>query len=98
MLSIIVLCFSYHWLTYDFSENEYPYKVYRLAHNLDFNSKHPCSNINENTKVIFLDSQYNKVLIDENSVQTRNLESFVNKDQSGIPIPKKFNIVSCKLD
>ncbi|WP_334320356.1 hypothetical protein [Gilliamella apicola] len=98
VLSIIVLCFSYHWLTCDFSENEYPYKVYRLAHNLDFNSKHPCSNIDENTKVIFLDSQYNKVLIDENSVQTRNLESFVNKDQSGIPVPKKFNIVSCKLD
>lgn len=98
VLSIIVLSFSYHWLTYDFSETEYPYKVYKLAHNLDFNPKHPCSNIDENTKVIFLDSQYSKVLIDENSVQTRNLESFVNKDQSGIPIPKKFNIVSCKLD
>ena len=69
-----------------------------FSHNLDFNPKHPCSNIDENTKVIFLDSKYNKVLIDENSVQTRNFESFVNKDKSDISIPKKFNIVSCKLD
>lgn len=98
ILSIIFLYFSYQWVNYDFSEAEYPHKVYRLAHNLDFNSKHPCSNIDENTRVIFLDSQYNKVLIDENSVQTKNLESFVNKDKSYVFIPNKFKIVSCKLD
>lgn len=98
ILSIVFLYFTYKWINYDFSETEYPNKVYRLAHNLDFNSKHPCSNIDENTKVIFLDAQYNKVLIDNNNVQTENLESFVDKDKSKVFIPDKFNIVSCKLD
>jgi len=56
ILSVIYYCPQpYHWLTYDFSETEYPYKVYKLAHNLDFNPMHPCTNIDENTKVIFLD-------------------------------------------
>ncbi|WP_218652008.1 hypothetical protein [Limnobaculum xujianqingii] len=96
--SITFLLFSYNWVKRDFSEDAYPSKIYRLAHILDFNSKHPCLNINKNTKVIFLDSAYNKVLVDENNIKTKNIESFINKDSSKVFIPKKFNIVFCKID
>jgi cation transport ATPase len=82
LLAIVVLLFSWKWINRDFSESKYSAKIYRLAHLLDFNSKHLCTNIKEGISVVFVGSDHSKVLVDLNSVQTHDIKSFVEGDQS----------------
>lgn len=96
VLAIIVLFVSWQWINRDFSEAQLPAKIYRLAHLLDFNSRHSCVNIKEGVNVVFVGSDHSKVLVDMSGVQTENIESFVDQKISGnIAIPKKFFYLPC---
>lgn len=95
-LAIVVLSISWRWMYHDFSEETFPKKIYRLAHELDFNSRHSCANIKEGVTVVFVGSDHSKVLVDVNIVQTENIESFVDPEISNnIAIPKRFFFLPC---
>jgi hypothetical protein len=96
VLSIVVLIFSWQWINRDFSEATYSSKIYRLAHILDFNSKHLCSNLKEGISVVFIGSDQSRALVDMSGIQTSNIESLVNSNISGIVnIPKTFFFMEC---
>ncbi len=95
-LAIIVLFVSWRWINRDFSDDQLSAKIYRLAHVLDFNSRHSCANIKEGVNVVFVGSDHSKVLVDMSGVQTETIESFVDQKISGnIAIPKKFFYLPC---
>lgn len=99
MLGSMVLMFSWHWINYDFSEKAIPAKIYRLAHSLDFNSRHSCTNIPNNVSVVFVGPDQSKVLVDINNVQTEDMESFINRRISdNVEIPKKFFFLPCQAE
>lgn len=99
ILTPIVLFFSWKWVNRDFSEQELPAKIYLLAHKLDFNSRHSCSNIKVGVNVVFIGSDQNKVLVDISNIQTKDIESFINsKISQSLPIPKYFFLLPCQLE
>lgn len=99
ILAVVVLVASWLWIARDFAEEEFPSKIYRLAHLLDFNSNHACANIQKGVSVVFVGSDHSKVLVDTNTIQTNNVESFVNKNfSSSVAIPKKFFYIACSPD
>lgn len=96
ILAIVVLFFSWQWINRDFSESALPAKIYRLAHALDFNSRHSCINVKENLSVVFVGADHSKVLVDMSGVQTEDIESFVNQElSSNVSIPKTFFFLPC---
>jgi len=96
VLAIAVLFFSWRWINRDFSEAAFPAKIYRLAHVLDFNSRHSCVNIKEGVSVVFIGPDQSKVLVDVSGVQTEDIESFVNPSvSSNVAIPKTFFLLPC---
>jgi len=96
VLAVVVLFASWQWINRDFSEAAFPSKIYRLAHILDFNSRHSCVNIKEGVSVVFVGSDQSKVLVDMSAVQTKDIESFVNKNiSSNVAIPKSFFYLPC---
>jgi hypothetical protein len=98
VLAVVFLFISWNWINRDFSEAAFPAKIYRLAHVLDFNSRHSCVNIKEGVSVVFVGSDQSKVLIDMSNTQTKDIESFVDpKISSEITIPKSFFLLPCNL-
>lgn len=96
LLATVVLFFSWKWIYHDFTDNEYPTKIYRLAHILDFNSRHSCTNIPQGVSVVFIGSNQSKVLVDTANIQTENIESFVDPKISGrINLPEKYYLLPC---
>jgi hypothetical protein len=96
VLAIVVLFTSWLWINRDFSEAAIPTKIYRLAHVLDFNSRHSCVNVREGVSVVFVGSDQSKVLVDMSGVQTEDVESFVNQSiSSNVVIPKSFFFLPC---
>lgn len=97
VLAIFLLGFSRTWMNRDFSESALPAKIYRLAHALDFNSRHVCINIKEGVKVAFVGSDHSRVLVDMSDVQTEDMESFINRNISdNVNIPKEFFFLPCE--
>jgi hypothetical protein len=98
LLAIVVLWFSWKWINRDFSESKYPAKIYRLAHLLDFNSKHLCANIAENANVVFVGSDHSKVLVDLNIVQTNDIKAFIEGDVSdGLVDRRRLAYLPCQF-
>jgi len=97
LLASVVLLFSWYWIIHDFSEDALPEKTYRLAHELDFNSRHACINLKDGVSVVFIGPDQSKVLADVNLVKTKNIESFINRSISNnIEIPKSFLVIACQ--
>ena len=96
VLAVIVLFASWRWINSDFSEKAFPAKIYRLAHVLDFNSRHSCVNVKDGVSVVFVGSDQSKVLVDMTGAQTEDIESFVNQNiSSNVAIPKNFFFLPC---
>ena len=98
VLSLTVFAYLFQWKRQDFSEEAMPAKVYRLAHLLDFNAKHECSNLADGQRVVFLGPEHSRVLVDEGYAQTDEIESFVNVEKSGeVIVPTRFAVMACDL-
>jgi hypothetical protein len=98
VLALVILLFSKKWVNTDFSEDVWPKKAYRLAHVLDFNTKHECTNIRSDLSVVFIGPEQARVLVDVSTTQTNDIESFVDARKSNeVHIPKKFYVVACEL-
>ena len=99
VLAIIVLGFSWRWLNNDFAEQALPAKIYILAHSLDFNLKHPCSNLQDGVNVVFVGSDHSKVLVDTNHIEVENIENFFDERiNANLVLPRKFMFSSCEID
>lgn len=99
ILAIVLLIFSWQWINRDFSAPALPRKTYRLAHLLDFNSRHSCINIKDGVSVVFVGSDHSKVLVDTSNVQTEDIESFVNRTISdNVEIPERFYFLPCQVE
>lgn len=97
-LATVILVVFWQWINHDFAEEALPTKIYRLAHTLDFNSRHSCANIKEGVSLVFVGTDQTKVLVDMSGVQTEDIESFVDPKLSvNLFIPKKFHFLSCNL-
>lgn len=94
LLTCILLFIFWGWLNDDLSPKKMPQKVYKLAHLLDFNAKHECSNIKIGTPVIFLGTSQNIVLADTNRVVESDVKSFF---KGNINIPESFFRLKCEL-
>lgn len=98
LLAGVILVFSWKWVETDFSNDVWPKKAYRLAHVLDFNKQHACRNLRKNLSVVFLGPDQARVLIDVNSAQTDDIESFVDARKSmDVSIPDRFYVLSCDV-
>lgn len=96
VLALFVLGFSWNWINRDFSDSALPTKIYILAHALDFNSHHSCVNIEDGVNVVFVGSDYSKVLVDTNHLQVEGIEAFFNSTNKDIMIPKSFSFMTCQ--
>lgn len=97
LLGLAVLGFSSHWVNNDFSAGAWSAKIYRLAHILDFNTRHSCANLRPGSSVIFLGNNQTRVLVDAGTAQTNDMESFVDAQRSQrIQIPTGFAILPCE--
>jgi hypothetical protein len=98
VLSLVVFGYVSRWMSRDFSEDAMPSKVYRLAHLLDFNAKYECVNLPKGRSVVFVGSDHTKVLFDGGSVETNDIETFVDVEKSrDIVIPERFYVVACEV-
>ncbi|EKP5434380.1 hypothetical protein P3N87_004627 [Salmonella enterica] len=82
LIYIIFTCiFSYFvlgWVYSNFNDDVLNKKVYSLAHQLDFNKKNPCSNLQDfEVSVIFLGPNQEKVLVDFNKEEMLTASSFL---------------------
>lgn len=82
LIYIIFTCiFSYFalgWVYSNFNDGVLNKKVYSLAHQLDFNKKNPCSNLQDfEVSVIFLGPNQEKVLVDFNKEEMLTASSFL---------------------
>ncbi|HBM1441688.1 TPA: hypothetical protein LUI45_004654 [Salmonella enterica subsp. enterica] len=82
LIYIIFTCiFSYFalgWVYSNFNDGVLNKKVYSLAHQLDFNKKNPCSNLQDfEVSVIFLRPNQEKVLVDFNKEEMLTASSFL---------------------
>ncbi|CAI9389643.1 MULTISPECIES: hypothetical protein [Citrobacter] len=82
LIYIIFTCiFSYFalgWVYSNFNDDVLNKKVYSLAHQLDFNQKNPCSNLQDfEVSVIFLGPNQEKVLVDFNKEEMLTASSFL---------------------
>lgn len=97
VLGVAVLLFSSHWVNRDFGADAWKAKIYRLAHALDFNSRHSCANVPADRAVIYLGSNQTRVLVDTATAQTDDMESFIDARRSQrIEIPTRFAILPCE--
>ncbi|EBE3721555.1 hypothetical protein B4R02_21770 [Salmonella enterica] len=82
LIHIFFTCiFSYFalgWVYSNFNDDVLNKKVYSLAHQLDFNKKNPCSNLQGvEVSVIFLGPNQDKVLVDFNKEEMLTASSFL---------------------
>ena len=70
--------FALGWVDSNFNDDLLNKKVYSLAHQMDFNNKNPCSNLQDlEVSVIFLGPNQDKVLVDFNKEEILTASSFL---------------------
>lgn len=94
MLTIALLYSTATWVVQDFSNDEWPFKVYLLAHALDFDGKYSCIGVPPGLSVVYIGGNQDKVLVDVNRPDTANIEDFIDR-HGNMLLPKQFRIMPC---
>lgn len=94
LVSCVVMGFYWGWGGNRLSDERLPELAYKLAHVLDFNSKHTCANVPANDAVVFIGSSQNVVLTDPNRIQIESLQAFFEED---LYVPASFAREACAL-
>ncbi len=82
-----------------FPDDAMPYKAYRLGRALDFDSSHTCTNVQPGAAVLFIGPDQAHVLVDENAIDTPDLETFVIAGPAtDADPPKTFSRVRCQTE
>jgi len=93
ILSWMLAMKLFSWSSDEFNEERLREKSYILSHQLDFNNKHTCSNLEQGTSVVYLGNSQNIVLADENKVNINGMKDFFN---GHVNIPYKFEKTHCE--
>lgn len=95
VISLLFIGWCIH-LNDSLTDKALPKKIYRLAHILDFNTKHTCKNLPGSAAVIFMGDEQAKVLVDETIFLESSLQNFLTPaDEDDIVIPPNFPQVAC---
>lgn len=91
-LGCVLMYNGWAWSSHELSEESLPGKVYMMAHALDFNSNHECSNLKEGVPVVFLGPAQNDILADAYKVNGMDFRTFFN---TKIDVPEQFYRMKC---
>ncbi|MFI8373471.1 hypothetical protein ACIGCH_05155 [Pseudomonas helleri] len=94
LFACLVMGFYFGWGGNRLSAERLPEVAYKLAHVLDFNSKHSCANVPGNAAVIFIGPSQNVVLTDNHRVDVDSVQAFFEED---LQVPAFFARVECAL-
>jgi hypothetical protein len=92
-VSGVILYFGWGWSHDQIADSRVPEKVYLMAHALDFNYSHECSNVALNTPVVFLGSTQEAVLVAPYKLRAFDFADFFEKTAE---IPTRFMRVRCE--
>ncbi|MDC0612005.1 hypothetical protein OAP63_14830 [Vibrio sp.] len=94
ILACVLMYNGWAWSRNELGEHELPSKVYMIAHALDFNSNHECSNLKNGVPVVFLGPTQNDILVDAYQITDMDFGSFF---QAKIDVPKQFYRMECSM-
>lgn len=92
-VSIVILYFGWHWSHDQIADSRVPEKVYLMAHALDFNNSHECSNVASDAPVVFLGPSQEAVLVAPYKLSDFDVEDFFEKRAD---VPHDFVRVRCE--
>lgn len=92
-VSCVILYFGWSWSHAQIADSRVSEKVYLMAHALDFNYSHECSNVAPNRPVIFLGAGQEAVLVAPYKLQSFDFAEFF---EGGEPIPTDFIRLRCE--
>lgn len=92
ILGCILMYNGWSWSSNELSEESLPGKVYMMAHALDFNSNHECSELKEGVPVVFLGPAQNAILADAYKLNEMDFRTFFN---AKIDVPRQFYRMKC---
>lgn len=92
ILASVIMYNGWAWSNDELSEKLLPEKVYMMAHALDFNSNHECSNLKSGIPVVFLGPSQNEVLADKYKIADIDFSTFFN---ARIDLPTQFFRMEC---
>lgn len=92
ILGCVLMYNGWAWSSDELSEESLPGKVYMMAHALDFNSNHECSNLKEGVSVVFLGPAQNEILADTYKANEMDFSTFFN---AKIDVPEQFYRMKC---
>ncbi|MCC8366815.1 hypothetical protein J8V57_11055 [Xenorhabdus sp. PB61.4] len=96
ILTLVFSYFTWGWSGSNFDSDTLNYKVYLLAHQLDFNDNNLCENLRgEKTSVIFLGQNQAQILVDYNTVKPDSIFSFVDGYTIHGIENKNLKVMSC---
>ncbi|RFQ02158.1 hypothetical protein [Pseudomonas sp. B14(2017)] len=92
-VSSVILYFGWSWSHDQIADSRVPDKVYLMAHALDFNYSHECSNVAPNRPVIFLGAGQEAVLVAPYQLKSFDFAEFF---EGAEPVPTDFIRVRCE--
>lgn len=93
LVSSVILYYGWSWSNDQISDSRVPEKIYLMAHALDFNFSHNCSNVAFNAPVVFLGSAQEAVLVAPYKLEDFNFSDFFEKTAE---VPSDFMRVRCE--
>lgn len=92
IIAALIMYFGWEWSNNELSKSRLPEKIYLMAHALDFNGKHLCANIPNNSPVIFLGANQNSVLVAPYGLEDFDFSTFFT---ASVEIPTHFGRSKC---
>lgn len=92
ILGCVLMYNGWSWSSDELSEQSLPGKVYMIAHALDFNTNHECSELKKGVPVVFLGPSQNDILADAYKVKDMDFRTFFN---AKIDAPEQFYRMKC---
>lgn len=92
-VSGVILYFDWGWSHDQIADSKVPEKVYLMAHALDFNYAHECSNVDSDLPVIFLGTGQEAVLVAPYKVRSFDTARFF---EGTVQVPTDFMRMRCE--
>lgn len=92
-VSGVILYFGWGWSHDQIGDSRVPEKVYLMAHALDFNYSHECSNVASDRPVVFLGAGQEAVLVAPYKLRTFDFAEFF---EGSVPVPTNFIRLRCE--
>lgn len=91
-VTVVILIFGSRWSQGELGERRLPEKIYLMAHTMDFNYSHQCSNINAAQPVVFLGQSQESVLVAPYGIEGFDFSTFF---RARVNVPENFVRQKC---